>query len=82
MTTPNVNTGPQYPHRVRPGWPMGSEPTTLEAAQSAARAVIAAMNRAPSRTPEEIARAYIAAKGPAAFQAFALALADRAGLGK
>ena len=82
MTAPNVNTGPQYPHRVRPGWPIGAEPTSLELATGAARAVVEAMNRAPSSTPEEIARAYVAAKGQSAFQAFALALMDRAGLRK
>lgn len=74
--TQNINgTGWQQPRR--PGWPMGSQPTTTELAQAAAAAVVRAMDAAPSSTVEAIAREYMDRKGPAAAQAFALALMDR-----
>ena len=74
--TPNINgTGWQQPRR--PGWPMGSTPTTTELAEAAALAVVNAMDVAPSSTVETLARLYIERKGPAAAQAFALALMDR-----
>lgn len=75
-TAPNVNgMGWQQPRR--PGWPMGSTPTTTEQAHAAALAVVNAMDTAPSTTVETLARLYIERKGPAAAQAFALALMDR-----